>query len=314
MAAAQKTILLLGRGGQVGEALSHTLAPLGRVVAPARSKVDLEDPATIRAAVRSVRPDVIVNAAAYTAVDEAEREPGRVFRINAAAPGVLAEEARRAGAWLVHFSTDYVFDGHAQAPYEETDMAKPMGVYGASKLAGERAVAEAGCAYLILRTSWVYGLRRKNFLRTMLRLARERDEIRVVNDQHGSPTWSHALAEATARILAQPLAGRQGIYHLTAAGETTWYDFARTLIERAYHIGLLPTRRTRCRVVPIPSGAYPTAVKRPAYSVLSNEKVWRTFGVRMEAWNAQLRRCMDEACSTVPTPPAPRTQPDETLY
>lgn len=307
------TILILGKEGQVGEALREVLAPATRLVVPGRDVLDLEAPDTIRATLRAVRPDVILNAAAYTAVDRAESEPERAFRINAEAPGILAEEARRLDALLVHYSTDYVFDGSAREPYPEEAPAHPLGVYGASKRAGEEAVMAAGGRFLILRTSWVYGLRRKNFLTTMLRLARERDEIRVVDDQTGCPTWCRALAEATARILREPLAGREGIYHLAAAGTTTWYGFATALIDRAYHLGVLPERTARCRVVPIPTSAYPTPARRPAYSVLSCEKAARTFGIRMEAWETQLRRCLDAARPAVPTSPAPRARADETL-
>ncbi|HEX6266246.1 MAG TPA: dTDP-4-dehydrorhamnose reductase, partial [Burkholderiales bacterium] len=223
-------ILLVGRNGQVGRELAQALAPLGEVNAPSRAQLDLTDADRIAAVVRGASPEVIVNAAAYTAVDRAESEPDAAFSVNASAPRLLAEEAARLGALLVHYSTDYVFDGEKAGPYAEDDTPRPLNVYGASKLAGERAIAAAGCRHLILRTSWVYGPHGSNFMRTILRAARERPELRVVDDQWGAPTSSTALARATARLLpSHP----EGLYHITAAGKTTWYGFARAIVARA---------------------------------------------------------------------------------
>lgn len=281
-------VLLTGADGQIGWRLREALAPLGRVAALGRAGLDLADPGAIRGAVRSLRPRLVVNAAAYTAVDRAEEEPEAAFRINADAPGVLAEEARRAGALLVHFSTDYVFDGRAREPYREDDPTAPLNVYGESKRAGEEAVEAAGGDHLILRTSWIYDVRGRNFLLTMLRLMREREELRVVDDQRGAPTWAAAVADATARIAASALASaggaESGILHLTAAGETTWHGFASAIREADPGRG-----EHRCRaVVPVPTSEFPTPAARPRFSVLSNERVAERFGVRLPDWREQL--------------------------
>ncbi|HEX8692065.1 MAG TPA: dTDP-4-dehydrorhamnose reductase [Longimicrobium sp.] len=284
-------ILLLGRGGQVGWELERALAPLGRVVAPPRSQVDLARPEQLRDAVRGCRPRLVVNAAAYTAVDRAEAEPEAAFAANATAPGVLAEEARRAGAFLVHYSTDYVFDGSKRAPYAEGDAPNPLNVYGRSKLEGERAVQAAGGDYLVLRTSWVYGARGSNFLRTVLRLLEERGELRVVADQEGAPTWSRLVAEATAAVVAQGRSLRPreaGVFHLSAAGSTSWHGFA-TAIQRA-----LPAAQRAKRVAAIPSAEYPTPAARPAYSVLDNGRLRRAFGIALPEWDASLRLVLEE--------------------
>ena len=222
-------ILLTGKNGQVGWELQRTLAPLGEVVVLDRRQLDLSDPDQIRERVREISPDLIVNAAAYTAVDRAEAEPEPAMAVNGTAPGLLAEEAKRIGAAIIHYSTDYVFDGAKTTPYTEEDAPNPLNVYGRTKLAGEQAVQAAGVPHLILRTSWVYGMRGKNFLLTILRLAREREELKIVDDQIGAPTWSRTIAEATAQILtsgAWPVSGASGIYHLTASGSTSWYGFA----------------------------------------------------------------------------------------
>jgi dTDP-4-dehydrorhamnose reductase len=283
-------ILLTGAGGQVGAELARTLAPLGQVRAFDRASLDLADPDALVAACREARPALIVNAAAYTAVDRAESEPGLAHAVNGVAPGILAEEARRSGAVLVHYSTDYVFDGSRRSPYREDDPPAPLNEYGRSKLAGERAIAQSGCRHLILRTSWVYGPRGRNFLLTMLSLAREREEIRVVDDQRGAPTSSLFLAGATARALAAiPREGvASGIYHLTAAGQTTWAGFARAIFERAAR---RPGFRAP-RVVPIPTSGYPAPARRPAYSVLSNRKFTSAFGFAPSAWESQLDECL----------------------
>lgn len=273
-------ILLLGRNGQVGWELERALAPLGRVMALGRAEADLSSPDALRRAVRDLRPRWIVNAAAYTAVDRAEEEPEAAFAANAAAPGVLAEEAKRAGAVLVHYSTDYVFDGRKGAPYVEDDAPNPLNVYGRSKLEGERAVQAAGCDHLVLRTTWVYGTRGKNFLLTMLRLMAERAEVRVVADQAGAPTWSRMIAGATAAVMVKCAAGiPSGVYHLTAGGATTWHGFAQAIRDEA---GLA------AKVTPISTAEYPTPAVRPAYSVLDNGRLAAAFGVALPDWRASL--------------------------
>jgi dTDP-4-dehydrorhamnose reductase len=287
-------ILVTGRNGQVGWELRRALAPLGQVIAPDRGELDLADADSIRQAVRHVGPDLIVNAGAYTAVDKAEQEPELAMAVNGTAPGVLAEEAKRLGATIIHYSTDYVFDGNKGAPYEEIDAPNPQGVYGASKLAGERAVAAADAPHLTLRTSWVYGLRGRNFLLTMLRLAGERDELRVVDDQIGAPTWSRMIAEATAAIVAQGrahggiahlLAERGGLYHLTAGGQISWFGFAGAIVAQA---------PKKPRMTPIPTAEYPLPAKRPAYSVMSSARLERAFGIALPHWRDSLALCMQD--------------------
>ncbi|MCL6555328.1 MAG: dTDP-4-dehydrorhamnose reductase [Burkholderiales bacterium] len=297
-------ILLIGRNGQVGWELARALAPLGHITALGSRELDLADGEAIRRTVRHLGPDLIVNAAAYTAVDRAQQERERAYAINAEAPRVLAEEARHCGAALIHYSTDYVFDGAKGAPYQEIDLPRPLNVYGESKLAGERAIEAAQVPHLILRTSWVYGLRGHNFLLTILRLAREKDRLRVVEDQIGSPTWSRAVASATAAIIAQAhahggiralLEDKGGLYHLTAGGQTSWWGFARAIVEAA------PGLARRPPVEPIPSAQYPLPAPRPAYSVLDNGRLTRSFGIALPDWRALLALClMDlEACAAV---------------
>jgi dTDP-4-dehydrorhamnose reductase len=283
-------ILLTGAGGQVGHELAQALAPLGEVDARDRAGLDLADADALVRACRGLRPALIVNAAAYTAVDRAESDAEAARLVNARAPGILAEEAKRLGAVLVHYSTDYVFDGSARSPYREDDPVGPLNEYGRGKLEGERAVAASGCRHLVFRTSWVYGPRGRNFLLTMLSLAATRDEVRVVADQRGAPTSSLFLAAATARALAAiPPAGiASGVYHLSAAGETTWAGFAQAIFARA--------AATRAgfrapRVVPIATADYPTPARRPAYSVLSHGKFERAFGFAPDPWEAQLDEC-----------------------
>jgi len=282
------TILLFGATGQIGWELARTLPILGTVRAPARRDVDLSDPRSIRRYVSSVNPAIIVNAAAFTAVDRAEDEPDLAFRLNAEAPGVLAEEAEKLGAVLVHYSTDYVFDGRKGAPYTEVDPPAPINVYGRSKLEGEILVGERCSRHLLIRTSWVYGSRRGNFFRTMLRLASERETLRVVDDQVGSPTWSRMIAQGTTAMLARAkdrgrfdLAERAGIFHLTADGNTTWCGFARQIME-AGGFG------EDVSVEAIPSDEYPTPAARPANSVLDCTRVEDEFGVRLPHWRDQL--------------------------
>lgn len=274
--------LLTGRNGQVGWELERALASLGEVIACDRQALDLAKPEQIVARVRETRPDVIVNAAAYTAVDLAEQEPGQAMAINGTAPGILAEEARRLGSLLVHYSTDYVFNGKKDSPYTEEDLPDPISVYGKTKLTGERAIRESGCRHLILRTAWVYSDRGKNFLLTILRLAKEKPELRVVDDQHGAPTWARDIAAASVKIL-QHQTQPDGIFHLTAAGDTTWCRFAKAIISAS---GL------QTPVVPIASSEYPVAAARPANSLLSNAKLRDTFGFSLGEWSAGLNQCL----------------------
>ena len=288
-------ILLTGRTGQVGCELRRALAPLGQVIATGRETLDLADPDSIRAAIREVQPEVIVNAAGYTTVDQAEAEPDLAMQVNGVASGILAEEARTRNALLVHYSTAYVFDGTSDRPYVEDDPPNPVNVYGRTKLAGERAIAAAGCDHLILRTSWIYSNRGINFLTTILKLAREGRELAVVDDQVGSPTWARALAEATAQALACRLTrdARAGVYHLTAAGEVSRYRLTLKILEHA---------RARSTggdswpgVRPIGSAGYPLPAARPPYSVLATDRIRRDLGVAMEHWEQQLERCFAEA-------------------
>ena len=284
-------ILIFGRIGQVGWELRHKLACLGQVSAVEYPEVDFTNPDSIRSAVRAVEPAVIVNAAAYTAVDKAETEPELAAAINATGPGVLAEEAKRLGSLLVHYSTDYVFDGTKKDAWVETDTPDPLNVYGRTKLAGDQAIQAAGCAYLIFRTSWVYGARGSNFLLTMLKLAQERTELRIVSDQIGAPTTSECIALGTANVLAQVLApggagleGRSGIYNLTNAGSTSWHGFAEAILTRAStSLGIrLPN------LVPIATSQFPRPAQRPLNSCLSCQRLEETFGVRMPQWEDAL--------------------------
>jgi dTDP-4-dehydrorhamnose reductase len=294
-------ILLVGREGQVAWELRRTLACLGEVIALERESaplaLDMAAPDSIRRAVAAVQPNLIVNAAAYTAVDKAEQDAEAAYAVNAIGPGVLAEAAAACGAGLIHYSTDYVFAGDGQRPYVETDAVAPQGVYGASKLAGDQAIAAVGAPHCILRTAWVYGGRGHNFLLTMLRLMREREWVRVVDDQIGAPTWSRLIAESTALLIARSLEqGRfrppngGGVYHLTCAGQASWFDFAAAIRDEAQAYGLLA--ENCARVEPIPSSAYPTPAKRPAYSVLDNSRLAAEFGLRLSDWRAGLRLCL----------------------
>lgn len=292
-------ILLTGSTGQVGWELNRALPaldPSTDVVAPEHSELDLADADALRAAVGEIDPDVIINAACFTAVDEAEHQPDRANLINGRAPGVLAESAKKCGAAFVHYSTDYVFDGAQGAPYRPDDETNPINAYGQSKLLGEQAVRAAGGESLILRLSWVYSLRRHNFLRTMLELARQRDHLRVVDDQVGCPTWSRLVAQWTVEMLRGALhaddgrstfGGRAGTYHLACSGATSRFGFARRIIELA---GL----DERVTVEPIRSSEYPTAARRPAYSCLDCEQSRRTFGLSFMAWDDALGQVMNE--------------------
>ena len=298
MAQSERAILLLGRNGQVGWELERCLAPLAPVVALARADLDLADSDSIRAKIRAVAPSVIVNAAAYTAVDQAESDEAAAMAINGTMPGILAEEAARGRCLLVHYSTDYVFDGTGggkttPTPYREGDATNPINAYGRTKLAGEDAVRAVGGDYLILRTSWVYASRGRNFLTTMRRLGGERDELNIVDDQVGSPSWARMIAGATAAIVArlgagEELGGRAGLYHLTAAGETSWHGFAAAIFDEfAAGAG---ARRPRTNA--ISSAEFPTPARRPAYSVLDNTAIAEAFGIVLPNWRTQLGFCL----------------------
>lgn len=285
-------ILLTGRTGQTGWELQRALAPLGQLIATGRGELDLADPDSIRAALRQAKPAIIVNAGGFTAVDEVEQQPELAMRVNGVAPGILAEEARRLGALLVHYSTAYVFDGNSEQPYAEDDAPNPINAYGKSKLAGEKAIAAAGCDHLILRTSWIYSLRGTNFLTTILELARQKKELAVVDDQIGAPTWARAIAQATAQVLGQRRRAGAGIYHLTAAGQVSRYGLTRQIIENGRQRA--PGRTTWPEVRPITSAQYPLPAARPQYCVLATDRIRRDFGVSMPAWEAQLLACQQE--------------------
>ena len=292
-------ILLFGKNGQVGWELQRSLAPLGELVALASDSQelcgDLTDLAGIARTVRAVAPDIIVNASAHTAVDRAESEPELARALNALAPGVLAQEAHRVGAWLVHYSTDYVFDGSGDAPWRETDPTGPLYIYGQTKLEGEAAIAAAGCRHLIFRTSWVYAARGGNFAKTMLRLARERDSLAVINDQIGAPTGADLLADVTAHALRTAMLRPElgGLYHLAAGGQTSWYDYARFVIDFARQtdtqIKVAPDA-----IQPVPSSAFPTAARRPHNSRLDTRKLQTSFGLHLPHWQSGITRMLEE--------------------
>lgn len=294
------TFLVLGANGQVGRELLRALVPLGQVVATTRSgtladgtpceTADFDCPEALPALLDRLQPQAVVNAAAYTAVDRAEQEPEAAFRANAQAPGVIARWCAQAGVPLVHYSTDYVFDGQGARPYREDDATAPLGVYGASKLAGEQAVRDAGGSHLILRTAWVYAAHGKNFLRTMLRLADERDALRVVADQLGSPTSAALIADVTAQLLQRDVLPT-GTWHLTASGQTSWHGFAEAIVTQAHAMGLLARAP---RVLPIATRDYPTPAKRPAYSVLDNRKLQQDFSVVLPDWQLGLQQVLQE--------------------
>lgn len=292
-------ILLLGSGGQVGWELQRALAPLGDLVALGREAADFENPEALRALVRAQASDVLVNGAAYTAVDKAENDHDRAWVVNATSPGVLAEEMAALGGWFVHYSTDYVFEGLGEAWYREEDTTGPQGVYGASKLAGEHAIGAAGGKHLIFRTSWVFAARGANFAKTMLRLAGDRDEIKVVADQVGAPTSAELIGDVTALCQyrlqhdAKLAASASGIYHLVAASQTSWCDYARLVIGEAAALGR-PLRTTADKVLPIPASAYPTPARRPANSRLDTARLRTTFGVNLPDWAVHVRRLVRE--------------------
>jgi len=287
-------LLLLGGNGQVGRELRRSLPTLGDVVVATRdgdgadAVADFDAPASVAALVGRIAPDVVVNAAAYTAVDKAETDAEAAFRINAEAPSAIARACAASGALLVHYSTDYVFDGGATRPYREDDATAPPGAYGASKLAGEDAIRASGARHAILRTAWVYAAHGKNFLLTMLRLANERDELRVVADQFGAPTPARWIADATADVIRQGVV-ESGTWHMTAAGGTSWHGFASAIVDEAHALGLLARKP---EVAAIPASAYPTPARRPAYSVLDTAKLRRDFGIVPPDWHAGLRETL----------------------
>ncbi|MCR4538254.1 dTDP-4-dehydrorhamnose reductase [Pseudomonas sp. 18.1.10] len=292
-------ILLLGKNGQVGWELQRSLAPLGQVLALDSKSLDycgdLSDLQGLAATVRRFAPDVIVNAAAYTAVDKAESEPDQALRVNAEAPAVLAAEALKLNALLVHYSTDYVFAGDGETPWQESDPVGPLSVYGSTKLAGERAIQSSGCSHLIFRTSWVYAARGNNFAKTMLRLARERDSLNVIDDQFGTPTGADLLADVTAHAIR---ATRQqphlsGVYHLAPAGETTWYRYARFVLEQAHAAGV-QLQVSPASVGAIATAAYPTPAKRPANSRLNTQKLQSAFSLHLPEWQDGVARMLIE--------------------
>jgi dTDP-4-dehydrorhamnose reductase len=302
-------ILLTGKNGQVGAELLRLLPRLGEVVAFGHDQLDLSRPGDIRRTIREVRPQLIINAAAYTAVDHAETDETMARAVNGEAPGLMAHEAKRIGAALIHYSTDYVFDGAKRAPYDEADAANPMNVYGETKSVGEEAIRSSGVPHLVFRTAWVYATRGRNFLLTILRLATEREELRIVSDQVGAPTCASEIATATSKILTSICETSNdgfvfpevsGTYHMSAAGQTTWYDFAKTIVETAgasSHdlIWLATATRGRPlvvrRVIPITTEEFRSPAHRPAYSILSNSRLFQTFGIALPHWHTQLQRC-----------------------
>jgi dTDP-4-dehydrorhamnose reductase len=306
-------ILLIGKTGQIGRELQLLLPQLGEVSTPDREQLDLLEPPDIRRAIRDLRPNLIVNAAAYTAVDQAETDKARAHAINAEAPAMMAAEAKSVGAALLHYSTDYVFDGLKTSPYDESDSANPLNVYGRSKLEGEQAIRNSGVPHLIFRTAWVYGTRGRNFLLSILRLATQRTELRVVSDQLGAPTWSRAVATATSAILAQlfesgsdlnSLVKVSGTYHMTAAGQTSWYDFAKAILEESaamppsipWVVAVTSGQPLMARtVIPISTREYPTPAVRPRYSVLSNARLARAFNYKLSDWRTQLHLVFGES-------------------
>lgn len=292
-------ILLLGANGQVGWELQRSLAPLGELTVCTREQADFTRPQSLARLVEQARPQVIVNAAAYTAVDKAESDEATARQVNAESVGVLARAAAESGAWLVHYSTDYVFDGQGTSPYRENDPTGPLSAYGRTKLEGERAVQRSACRHLILRTSWVYAARGGNFAKTMLRLAAERDELKVVADQFGAPTSAELIADVTAQILRrlthdQALAETaSGVYHLVASGETSWHGYARFVIGRAAELGM-PLKVMQDSIRAIATADFPVPAKRPANSRLDTDKLRKTFGIYLPAWEQHANRMLEE--------------------
>ena len=296
-------ILLLGKNGQVGWELQRALAPLGELVAldfdsPGPLSADFSKPESLAATVQAVRPQIIVNAAAHTAVDKCESEPDMARALNAESPAVLAREAQRLGAWLMHYSTDYVFDGSGTTPWVEDSPTGPLSVYGATKLEGEEAIRASGCRHLILRTSWVYAARGGNFAKTMLKLAKERDRLTVIDDQIGSPTGADLLADITAHALRTALQRPEvaGTYHAVGDGETSWHGYAQHVIEFARARGET-IKVARDAIAPVPTSAFPTPAKRPANSRMNTHKLRATFGLTLPSWQAGVDRMLTEVLS-----------------
>jgi dTDP-4-dehydrorhamnose reductase len=299
-------ILLLGKNGQVGWELQRALAPLGEVVAldfdsPGQLKADFSDPESLAATVRAVAPQIIVNSAAHTAVDKCESEPERAHALNAASPAVLAREAKSLGAWLLHYSTDYVFNGSGNTAWSEDSQTDPLNVYGATKLEGENAIRTSGCQHLILRTSWVYAARGGNFAKTMLKLAQEREKLTVINDQIGAPTGADLLADISAHMLriasAQPEIA--GIYHTVASGHTSWHEYASLVIEFARNKGLA-IRVPSSGIEPVPSSAFVTPAERPKNSRMTTTKFSNTFNLTLPPWQQGVERMLNEILSANP--------------
>lgn len=292
-------ILLFGKNGQVGWELQRSLAPLGELIALDTDSTemcgDFTDPDGLVQTIRAVAPDVIVNAAAYTAVDKAESEPELVRAVNALAPGVLAREAKLGNAWLIHYSTDYVFDGSGDRPWRETDAAAPLNVYGATKLEGEQFILQSGCKHLIFRTSWVYGARGGNFAKTMLKLAQERDTLKVIDDQIGAPTGADLLADVTAHAIrsARQRPELSGLYHLVAAGETSWYGYAGFVLDHAQHAGV-PLKVAPGAIKAVPSSAFSTPARRPLNSRLDTSKLQSAFDLSLPMWQTGVARMLAE--------------------
>ena len=288
-------ILLTGKTGQIGEELNNIVGDLGNLITVDKEQLDLSKPNSIEPVILDIKPDIIINPAAYTAVDKAEEEPDLAMTVNALAPGLLAKAARKVGAGLIHYSTDYVFDGCSEIPYKEEDPPNPLNVYGKTKLAGEKAIAEAGVPFLIIRTSWVYSLHGKNFLRTIKKLAEEKDTIQVIDDQIGAPTWARSIALKTHQILKQCLnkkwletkdSNLSGIFHATSQGKTSWHGFAREVLN-------MSNTPQNIKLIAIPTSDYPAPAARPHNSLLNNEKIQKVFGIDMPHWEDALKDCMD---------------------
>ncbi|MBD2494568.1 dTDP-4-dehydrorhamnose reductase [Nostoc sp. FACHB-280] len=286
------SILLLGSNGQVGQELQKILTPQHKIIAYARPEIDLTQPDSLRQIIRDIQPKIIINAAAYTAVDKAEAEPELATAVNATAPEIIAQESEKLGAFLIHISTDYVFDGQQSQPYKETDATNPLNTYGKTKLAGEIAITQTTPHHIILRTAWVYGsFGKSNFVKTMLRLGKERPEIKVVTDQIGSPTWARDIAEVIAQIIPQLTPEITGTYHYTNSGVISWYDFAVAILEEAQQLGLPLTVQN---IVPITTAEYPTLARRPAYAVLACGKISQVLGTHPAYWRHSLRLMLKE--------------------
>ena len=290
-------ILLTGKNGQIGWELNRSLSTLGTVYAMGRDQIDLSQPETLGSIIQEIKPDIIINAAAYTAVDKAESEPELAMTVNGIAPGMIAQEAKKIGAGMIHYSTDYVYDGKAKSPYKEEEPTCPLSVYGKSKLAGDQGVIQAGIPHIILRTGWVYSLRGNNFLLNMQNLAQTRKQIKVVNDQTGGPTWSRAIAEGTARILEQcpprstkksEIFSHSGIFNMSCGGETSWFGFANKILELS---GLIKDTE----LISIPTIEYPTPAVRPRNSLLSNKKLIQAFHHELPHWQEALQECLNSA-------------------